>query len=427
MYRCPLLAGMTAAMVAAGLVVSGPSHAALPEDYLPTAGLVTEVHWFDGDGLPVFVECVAASSEFLTFEGDGSQVYWERRVVTGPLAPGRIPLEFHSNGLTLISPPDLVLDQPWDPVILDLGPSVDDGDSLVVGEFRGDLGTITWSRVSSSLSLYHSDPAGGCQRYELEVEIAVFPSGAAYASETLQCAMSVAGAPWNTRPPHAFADEFGLLGVGTSGLTHEDLIGTDLVLALNLQSGASWMVNLLGTTATSLGTTSLGTAWGVVEDVLVVDYTTAPDDPSGLFTMWQGLFDTTRIRYWFAPGVGPIRAEGYEGAEVFARFEVTRIDGLTAVADVPAQTRLEDAIPNPFNPSTTIAWTLPKTARAQLEIFDAMGRLVTTLFDEEQPAGPGSIVWNGSDATGGRVSSGVYFYRLTAGDFEDTKRMVLIK
>lgn len=85
------------------------------------------------------------------------------------------------------------------------------------------------------------------------------------------------------------------------------------------------------------------------------------------------------------------------------------------------------AIPNPFNPSTTIAWSLPAASDATLEVFDSRGRRVVTLVDGWVDAGDGSIVWYGRDSTGTTVSSGVYFYRLTAGDFEDTKRMVLIK
>lgn len=83
--------------------------------------------------------------------------------------------------------------------------------------------------------------------------------------------------------------------------------------------------------------------------------------------------------------------------------------------------------PNPFNPTTMIGYTLPSRAPVTLQIFDVAGRLVTTLVNETRDAGRYSTVWNGLSSRGDQVGSGVYFYRLSAGNDTITKKMVLLK
>jgi hypothetical protein len=89
--------------------------------------------------------------------------------------------------------------------------------------------------------------------------------------------------------------------------------------------------------------------------------------------------------------------------------------------------RLDAAVPNPFNPSTRIAYSVPTEGVVALRIYDAAGRLVRTLVDEVVPAGEHTASWNGTDGAGSRVGSGVYFYRLEASDFMQTRRVVLVK
>ena len=88
---------------------------------------------------------------------------------------------------------------------------------------------------------------------------------------------------------------------------------------------------------------------------------------------------------------------------------------------------LSQNMPNPFNPKTTIAFSLSTPSDVVLEIFDVAGRKVTTLVDGQLPAGPYNAEWNGYSDGGERVASGVYFYRLTAGDRETSRKMVLLK
>jgi hypothetical protein len=89
---------------------------------------------------------------------------------------------------------------------------------------------------------------------------------------------------------------------------------------------------------------------------------------------------------------------------------------------VPTQFYLAQNYPNPFNSTTVINYAIPWTERVRLEIFNGLGRHVSTLVDEIQPSGYYSYQW-GTDA----MSSGVYLYRLTAGPFQQTRRMVLVK
>lgn len=96
-------------------------------------------------------------------------------------------------------------------------------------------------------------------------------------------------------------------------------------------------------------------------------------------------------------------------------------------ADVPPVAALDQNFPNPFNPVTTIAFSLREPALVSLRIYDAAGRLVRSLANEPLPAGSHERRWNGVDSRGAPVSSGVYLCRLDAGSFSRTRKMVLIR
>lgn len=88
---------------------------------------------------------------------------------------------------------------------------------------------------------------------------------------------------------------------------------------------------------------------------------------------------------------------------------------------------LEQNFPNPFNPITTIAFSVAENSHVLLAIYDVRGRLVRTLMNEPRGVGSYHVVWDGKTGAGTRASSGVYFYRLTAGRFKSTKKMLLLK
>jgi hypothetical protein len=101
----------------------------------------------------------------------------------------------------------------------------------------------------------------------------------------------------------------------------------------------------------------------------------------------------------------------------------------TPVQESPKPTRLGlENHPNPFNPITMIRYALPEASVTSLKVYDVAGRLVRTLFEGVKvPAGVYEVEWDGTDAGGSRVSSGVYFYRLTAGTESLTRKAVLLK
>ena len=128
-----------------------------------------------------------------------------------------------------------------------------------------------------------------------------------------------------------------------------------------------------------------------------------------------------------APGRSPeIEIWGEEAAALLE---------LAGFRTVPSQDRpgmpqyavLERNVPNPFNPSTGISFSLAAPGRASLEVFDTRGRKVRTLVESSLSAGRHTVYWDGSTAEGGRLASGVYFYRLRFADTVITRKMILIK
>jgi hypothetical protein len=94
---------------------------------------------------------------------------------------------------------------------------------------------------------------------------------------------------------------------------------------------------------------------------------------------------------------------------------------------VPKVYSLEQNFPNPFNPSTTLAYSLKEAGHVTINIYNILGQNVRTLVDEYQNAGSYTKVWDGHDDAGNEVASGVFFYRIKSGDFTDIKKMVLMK
>jgi ligand-binding sensor domain-containing protein len=104
-------------------------------------------------------------------------------------------------------------------------------------------------------------------------------------------------------------------------------------------------------------------------------------------------------------------------------------DPITFVGDegLPTEYSLLQNYPNPFNPSTHIEFTLKEQTHVLLEVYDILGRRVATLVNEMRPRGAYTVAWNGANQTGQTVSGGIYIYRMQAGDFVETRRMVFLK
>jgi hypothetical protein len=122
-----------------------------------------------------------------------------------------------------------------------------------------------------------------------------------------------------------------------------------------------------------------------------------------------------------SPLTGAARA-----SNLIIRPVITTVTGISSVEREaylpPLQYELSQNYPNPFNPETTIRFSIARREDVQLEVFDVLGRKVATLVNEQ--LAPGSYVARFNAAT---LSSGIYFYRLRAGTFSQSKKMMLIK
>ena len=128
------------------------------------------------------------------------------------------------------------------------------------------------------------------------------------------------------------------------------------------------------------------------------------DDPAGDHETAKTVCDEINNNRLVAAGVIPLDTENIAYKHVIASYA------------------LAQNYPNPFNPETEIGFNLPEAAMVNITVYNALGQVVDVLVDSNLPAGHHVVRWNGE-----RLASGVYFYRLIAGEFTNTKRMVLMK
>jgi hypothetical protein len=121
-----------------------------------------------------------------------------------------------------------------------------------------------------------------------------------------------------------------------------------------------------------------------------------------------------RVRAANAAGWGPFSEQ--------RRFRIYIETSIETVGELPADFSLSQNYPNPFNPSTTIAYALPQPSRVALKVYNVLGKEIRTLVDGKQPAGRHRVQLDGNG-----LPSGMYFYRIQAGDFVQTKKFTLLK
>ncbi|UCB53358.1 MAG: T9SS type A sorting domain-containing protein [Candidatus Zixiibacteriota bacterium] len=125
----------------------------------------------------------------------------------------------------------------------------------------------------------------------------------------------------------------------------------------------------------------------------------------------------------------------YAGRDLYTNFRRLYFDSQlwTDVGDemtqegLPGEFSLSDNYPNPFNPETRIPYFVPRACQVKLEVFNVLGQKIRTLVGEHQTAGDREVSWDGRNEAGEQVASGVYFYKLEAEDFIQTKKMILIR
>jgi hypothetical protein len=169
-------------------------------------------------------------------------------------------------------------------------------------------------------------------------------------------------------------------------------------------------------------------------------WTVALDQPVGI-PMTLGPFESRAAEITVTPGGGGGGGRVHVDCYLYVPGgDLVRETGgitlafqpLTSVADTQVDRRpahsLDQNVPNPFNPVTTIGYSIPEEGRVALRVYDVTGRLVRTLVDGHQCAGVSQAIWRGNDNNGAPVASGVYFYRLsTEGEAAQTRKMVLLR
>jgi len=146
--------------------------------------------------------------------------------------------------------------------------------------------------------------------------------------------------------------------------------------------------------------------------------------------------ENTGLFEWTATGPASatcrVKVIAYDGAfneassESPADFEIEEA-GTAVEGGTPLETALLALDGNPVHLPTTFRYHLAESRRVSLKIFDLQGRLVRSLDEGSQPSGTHSVMWDGRDMNGNRVSSGVFFYRLEAGSFRQSRRMILLR
>lgn len=103
------------------------------------------------------------------------------------------------------------------------------------------------------------------------------------------------------------------------------------------------------------------------------------------------------------------------------------LDNTADPAAAPGKFVLNQNFPNPFNPSTMITYSLGREAHVRLCVYNILGQTVKTLVDDDAAAGIHKVVWDGTDSRGRQLASGIYFYRMTAGEYTFTRKMTLLR
>ncbi len=149
-------------------------------------------------------------------------------------------------------------------------------------------------------------------------------------------------------------------------------------------------------------------------------------DTSGITdtTLSLNNLDGYTIYYW------RVSAENQYGVSLWPNPFGFRTKEVLAVKDgseIPTDYKLYQNFPNPFNPTTEIKFSVPKTGNVELKVFDILGREVAELVNENFSTGSYSVTWDGKNNSGTQVPSGVYIYTIKSGQFISSKKMILIK
>jgi hypothetical protein len=144
-------------------------------------------------------------------------------------------------------------------------------------------------------------------------------------------------------------------------------------------------------------------------------YTDATLPDTGVY--WYYVIAIYSNNQWLAESFGSVKDHGYTTSVSISEGE----------SQIPTEFFLSQNYPNPFNPTTLISFGLPTDSDVKVEVFNLLGQRVRTLLHSQEKAGYKTIIWDGNDESGKGVASGVYFYKVEAGKYNETKKMTLLR
>lgn len=137
---------------------------------------------------------------------------------------------------------------------------------------------------------------------------------------------------------------------------------------------------------------------------------------NGVLRLVAGVFNNT-----ISFTLGTNGSISYEGGSLLIPTSVEQLP------EIPTEFALQQNYPNPFNPTTTIRFDIPQASEVRLNIYNSVGQLVRTLVNDFYATGAYTVTWDARDDAGLRVASGLYYYRISAGDFNSVRKLVLMK
>ncbi|MCK9559262.1 MAG: S8 family serine peptidase [Candidatus Marinimicrobia bacterium] len=224
----------------------------------------------------------------------------------------------------------------------------------------------------------------------------------------------------STKTPDAWGQESVMLYVGHTDKPVDSLKVTVVVVPVNDPPTASFAVAKTNNTVT------------------FTDQSTDARDSEGAIVEWLWDFgdgetsaDQNPVHIYKAVNtytvILTVKDNGNASAATTQEVEVSNIVGIAGQVALPEKFELSQNFPNPFNPSTTIRYALPERSKVRLTIYNMLGKEVRTLVNTVEDAGYKSIIWDGLDQRGQLISTGVYIYKIQAGDFTQTRKMVFMK
>lgn len=244
--------------------------------------------------------------------------------------------------------------------------------------------------------------------------------------------------PWLNKAPQNMANDINVLfgnsggnGGMYTGTFNFSLSGDTIVYGAAGETlyGNGEFVNVSDDTALIRAvrvTENIPTGWG---SSICIDVCYSPDTDTAIFYLPPR--DTQTYTMYFytttTPGNGSVRMR-FENVNItnnrfVQRFYAsTSLSGIVNLNETPGEYKLSQNYPNPFNPETVIKYRIPNSSNVSIKVFNALGKEVAILVNENQDAGAYSVNFDGSN-----FSSGLYYYILEAGEFLETKRMILLK